>query len=59
MSAQERERAATATPAFPETPIDAVFGSLRYNGPALSLAEMDAAVASEAKRLAGIQRKSP
>ncbi len=37
-------------PAFPETAIDAVFGSLRHGGPGLSLDEMDAAVAGEAKR---------
>ena len=41
-----------ATPAFPETTIDAVFGSMRHSGPALSLEEMDAAIASEAKRRA-------
>ena len=61
MSAQKR--AATAAPAFPETAIDAVFGSLRQGGPALSLAEMDAAVASEAKHVAGspasVHRKTP
>lgn len=41
-----------ATPAFPETAIDAVFGSVRYSGPALSLEGMDAAIAKEAKRRA-------
>jgi len=41
-----------ATPAFPETVIDAVFGSMRHSGPALSLEEMDAAIAKEAKRRA-------
>lgn len=41
-----------ATPAFPETEIDAVFGSLRCKGPALSVEEMDAAIAAEAKRRA-------
>ena len=39
-------------PAFPETVIDAVFGSMRHSGPALSLEEMDAAIAKEAKRRA-------
>ncbi len=38
------------TPAFPETAIDAVYGSLRHDGPVLSLAEMDAAVVGEAQR---------
>lgn len=41
-----------ATPAFPETVIDAVFGSMRHSGPALSLEDMDAAIAKEAKRRA-------
>ena len=41
-----------ATPAFPETSIDAVYGSLRHKGPPLSPEEMDAAVAREAKRRA-------
>lgn len=41
-----------ATPAFRETSIDAVFGSMRHNGKALSLEEMDAAIAQEAKRRA-------
>lgn len=36
--------------AFPETTLDEVFGSMRYEGPALSLEEMDAAVVREAKR---------
>lgn len=38
-----------AAPAFHETAIDAVFGSMRYSGTALSLDEMDAAIAKEAK----------
>lgn len=42
-----------ATPLFPDTAIDAVFGSMKHCGPALSLDEMDAAVAREAKRRAG------
>ena len=41
-----------ATSAFPETAIDAVFGSMRHCGPALSLDDMDAAVAREAWRRA-------
>jgi AbrB family looped-hinge helix DNA binding protein len=41
-----------ATPAFPETSIDAVFGTLRHSGPALSVEDMDAAIAREAKRRA-------
>jgi AbrB family looped-hinge helix DNA binding protein len=41
-----------ATPAFSETAIDAVFGSMRHSGRALSLEEMDAAVAKDAKRRA-------
>lgn len=40
------------TPAFPQTRIDAVFGSLRHKGPALSLQEMDEAIAREAERRA-------
>lgn len=39
-------------PVFPEADIDAVFGSLRYSGPALSIEGMNAAVACEAKRRA-------
>ncbi len=39
-------------PAFPTTDIDSVFGSLRYNGKALSVEEMDAVIASEARRRA-------
>ena len=38
-----------ASPIFPETTLDEVFGSMRYNGPALSLEDMDAAVMREAK----------
>ena len=41
-----------ATPAFPETSIDVVFGSLRHSGPALSIEDMDAAIAREAERRA-------
>ena len=41
-----------ATPAFPETTIGAVFGSMRHSGPALSLEDMDTAIARETKRRA-------
>ena len=41
-----------ASPAFPETTLDEVFGSMRYDGPALLLEDMDAAVMREAKRRA-------
>lgn len=42
----------SAAPAFAETSIEAVFGSMRHDGQALSLEEMDAAIAEEAKRRA-------
>lgn len=38
--------------AFPETSIDDVFGSMRHDGKALPLEEMEAAIAKEAKRRA-------
>lgn len=41
-----------ATPAFPETAIESVFGSMRHDGPALSIDEMAAAIAKEANRRA-------
>lgn len=41
-----------ASPIFPETDIDAVAGSLKRPGLALTLKEMDDAVAREAKRRA-------
>ena len=41
-----------ASPVFQETTLDEVFGSMRYDGPALSLEDMDAAVMREAKRRA-------
>ena len=41
-----------ASPFFPETTLDEVFGSMRYDGPALSLEDMDAAVMREARRRA-------
>jgi AbrB family looped-hinge helix DNA binding protein len=40
-------------PLFAETSVEAVFGSLAHDGPALSIEQMDAAVAAEAKRRAG------
>ncbi|HEX4712479.1 AbrB/MazE/SpoVT family DNA-binding domain-containing protein [Phenylobacterium sp.] len=39
-------------PLFEPTTVAQVAGSLAYDGPALSLADMDAAVAAEAKRRA-------
>ncbi len=41
-----------ASPIFPPTRIEDVSGSLRYDGPTISLEEMDAAVMDEAKRRA-------
>ena len=41
-----------AAPIFPETDIDAVAGSLKRSGRALTLKEMDEAVAREARRRA-------
>jgi AbrB family looped-hinge helix DNA binding protein len=41
-----------AAPAYAPTTIDAVFGSLRHEGPARSIEDMDAAVMAEAKRRA-------
>ena len=41
-----------ATPVFPETSIEAVFASLKYSGPALTIEEMDAVIAREAQRRA-------
>jgi AbrB family looped-hinge helix DNA binding protein len=37
---------------FAGASVDSLFGSLGYDGPAKSIAEMDAAVAAEAKRRA-------
>jgi AbrB family looped-hinge helix DNA binding protein len=42
----------TATPLFAKTAVDSVYGSLKQNGPALSLEDMDKAVAQEAARRA-------
>lgn len=39
-------------PLFPETDIDAVFGSLRYSSSPLSVEDMNVAVTREAKRRA-------
>lgn len=39
-------------PLFPETSVAALFGSLAYKGSAKSIAEMDDAVAAEARRRA-------
>lgn len=41
-----------AIPLFAQTTVSSVFGSLRHKGPALSLSDMDKAVAREAKRRA-------
>ena len=41
-----------ASPIFPPSRIEDVSGSLRYDGPTVSLEEMDAAVMEEAKRRA-------
>lgn len=41
-----------ATPLFPPRSVAAVFGSLHRDGPTLSLEDMDAAVAAEARRRA-------
>ena len=40
------------TPVFPASSVDAVFGSLHYQGPALSIEDMDEAISREAKRRA-------
>jgi AbrB family looped-hinge helix DNA binding protein len=42
-----------AAPAFPETDLADVAGSLAHGGPALSVEEMDAAIAAAARRDAG------
>lgn len=41
-----------AAPLFAPTKVDAVCGSLRFGGRALTIEEMDAAVAAEARRRA-------
>ncbi len=42
----------TATPLFAKTAVNAVYGSLKHGGPALSLEDMDKAVTQEAARRA-------
>ncbi|MES1199828.1 MAG: AbrB/MazE/SpoVT family DNA-binding domain-containing protein [Pseudomonadota bacterium] len=37
---------------FPETKIEDVFGCLKYDGPPISIEEMDAAITAEARRRA-------
>jgi AbrB family looped-hinge helix DNA binding protein len=39
----------SASPVFAETSIDAVFGSMRYAGPTLSIEDMNDAIAREAR----------
>ncbi len=41
-----------STPVFAVSSIDALFGSMRYEGPALSIDDMNAAIAQEAERRA-------
>ena len=41
------------TPAFHPTRVADIFGSMRHHGPALSVEEMDAAIAREAEQRAG------
>lgn len=41
-----------ATSLFPERTADDLFGSLKHTGPPLSLEDMDAAIAAEARRRA-------
>ncbi len=41
-----------ATPLFPPTTLEQVAGSLKWDGPPLTLEDMDAAVAAEARRRA-------
>ncbi len=41
-----------STPVFAASSIDALFGSMRYEGPALSIDDMNAAIAQEAERRA-------
>ena len=54
LTVEETESGVVLKPAqtFADTTIDSVFGSLAYEGPAKSIAEMDAAIAAEAKRRA-------
>ncbi|OYU33090.1 AbrB/MazE/SpoVT family DNA-binding domain-containing protein [Novosphingobium sp. PASSN1] len=41
-----------STPVFAASSIDALFGSMRHDGPALSIDDMSAAIAQEAERRA-------
>lgn len=41
-----------STPIFPASSVDALFGSMHYEEPALSVDDMNAAIAREAKRRA-------
>jgi AbrB family looped-hinge helix DNA binding protein len=41
-----------AVPIFPETDLDMVFGSMRHDGPVLSVEDMDEVIAKEARRRA-------
>ncbi len=41
-----------STPVFAASSIDVLFGSMQYDGPALSIDEMNAAIATEAERRA-------
>lgn len=41
-----------AVPIFPETKLDSVFGSMPYDGPALSIEDMAEAIEREVKRRA-------
>jgi AbrB family looped-hinge helix DNA binding protein len=41
-----------ATPLFAQTKVGSIFGSLQHRGPALTLKDMDKAIAQEAKRRA-------
>lgn len=41
-----------STPVFATSSIDALFGSMRYEGPALSIDDMNAVIAQEAERRA-------
>lgn len=40
------------SPTFPVASVDALFGSMKHSGPALSVEEMDAAIAREAAKRA-------
>jgi AbrB family looped-hinge helix DNA binding protein len=42
-----------STPVFAASSIDALFGTMRHEGPALSIDDMNAAITREAERRAG------